>query len=507
MSKIKKITINTFFIILALLFIYLLFNVIFFNNTTLSKISFVNLIIGIMVYILFTYLFYKLYNKYIKNKKILTILFCFLFICFQFIFSYIFMVLPSWDFGAVYDSVINDLTKNYSIFDAWYFYRYSNNIGLAILLKIVFAVFNLLSINSNYWIYIGITFNILMIDLAIFYLYKTLKIFFVEKISNFFLICTLFITPFITYCPIFYTDTLSMPFSIAAIYYFSKFFIENKKKIVNLILCGVFLGIGICIKFTVIITLIAIIITMFFIKVKGNIKFKFFSTLLIILVTIIPYSSMNIIEYKYMDKELLNSEKFPTVHWIMMGLNEDKNGANGAYFNPDVVFTGNFKNMEEKKKNDIIMIKNRIKEMYKNHKIKKFYTQKAVFVWGDGTFYAPEKLRRVPIKDYNIKNMVLGNEKQTIIYRTICQTQIVLFLTFIILSILLRNKLDKKQQQILLLTSVIIFGVFLFFLIWEARSRYIVNFIPIILIQVYLGVIALCNYLKEKRYNKYEKRK
>lgn len=502
MDKVKKRIINVFYAVFALLFLYLLINIIFFNNTEFSKVNFINLFIGIIVYVLLTLLFYKIYNEYIKNKKIITIFFCFLFICFQFIFSYIFMVLPSWDFGIVYNSVVDDLTLNNSIFDNLYFYRYCNNIGLAVLLKILFGVLKLLSIKSSCWLYIGIAFNILMIDISVFYLYKTLKIIFKEKISNFFLICTLFVTPFITYCPIFYTDTLSMPFIVAAVYYFSKYFIEDNKKTIYLILCGLSLGIGTCIKSSVIITLIAIIIMMFFIK--GKFKSKVFSTVLIILVTIIPCFSLKLIESKYMDKNLLNSEKFPITHWIMMGLNEDKNGSNGTYSYFDVLFTDSFKNIKEKKKNNIIVIKSRINEMYKNHEMIEFYTKKAMFVWGDGTFYAQEKLRRDPIKDYSIKNKVLGNKRQARIYLTICQTQEVLFLIFIVLSLILKNKLDENQRKILLFTSTIIFGVFLFFLIWETRSRYIVNFIPIILIQVYLGVVATYNYLKEKRYLKNE---
>lgn len=501
-NKIKNNTIKIFYCIMVLLFSYLFINIIFFNNTAISKVDFLSLIIGVIIYIFCTLVLYKLYNK-IKTKKVLvTIIFCISFFIFQLIFSYVFTVLPSWDFGAVYDSVINSLGGSEGLLSNVYYYRYSNNIGMAILLKIVFSIFNFIGVGKSHLLYVGIVFNILMIDVSIFYLYRISNILFNKKTSNFFLICTLFITPFITYCPIFYTDTLSMPFSIMAIYYFIKFYMNDNKKI-YLVLCGFLLGIGTCIKFTVIITLIALIIFMFLAEEK--IRKKTIDILILSMVTLTPYISLNFIENKIMDRDLVDLEKFPITHWIMMGLN--KSGEiNGSFSYDDVAFTESFETINEKKENNIRIIKQRIEKYIKNNELAEFYTKKAVYVWGDGSFYAPEKLKRHPVRNLKIKNAIIGNEKQSKIYYVICQVQVTLFCLFTILAVIFRKRLDDKQRKILLITSLIIFGNFMFFMIWEARSRYLVNFLPVFLIQVYLGIMATTNYLSEKRSLKNERR-
>lgn len=486
--------INIFYIVFILLFLYLITNVIFFNNTAISKVGIFELVVGIIIYFMCTVFLYKLYNKCEKHRKLFTIIFGVVFVIVQFLFSYLFSVSPTWDFGSVYDAVVSSFEPGITIMNE-YLYKYNNNIGIAFMLKIVFSFFMMIGMKSSYLLCVGIIFNICMIDISLFYLYKILSMLFKKELSRFFIVCALFVTPFITYCPIFYTDTLSMPFSIVAIYYFSKFFVEDDRKFRYLGFCGILLGIGICIKFTVSITLIAMMIFVFF--TNDKIKEKVFSSFLIILIAIIPYFSLNIIESKCMDSELLNIRKVPLTHWIMMGLRENKSGANGEFSYEDLRFTEGFKTIDEKKENNIKVIKKRITEYIHKHKLMDFYTKKAVFVWGDGTFYAPEKLRRSPIVFSKLKNMILGNGKQTKVYHIICQTQIVLLLLFIVLALIFRKKLNEKQQKLLLLTSTIIFGNLIFFSIWESRSRYLVNFIPVFLIQVFLGVFVTYLYLKE----------
>lgn len=231
MSSIKKSIINFFLTLLCALFIYILINIVFFNKSSLSNINFLNLIVGIIIYLSISFIFYKIFEKYIKKKKRLLIIFFVAFIIFQILFSYIFKVKPSlWDFGDVNDIVMSDLFFGKNILKHWYFHRYSNNVGLALLLKYVFLPFKLLGFKMNYFILIGIGLNIIMIDISLLYLYKTLKLFLSDDNSKYFLICSLLVTPFITYCPIFYTDTLSMPFVIIPIYYFIKYFINDDKK-------------------------------------------------------------------------------------------------------------------------------------------------------------------------------------------------------------------------------------------------------------------------------------
>ena len=60
-----------------------------------------------------------------------------------------------------------------------------------------------------------------------------------------------------------------------------------------------------------------------------------------------------------------------------------------------------------------------------------------------------------------------------------------------------RKYLSKDQKQLQLFLNIIIFGFLLFLIIWETRSRYIVNIIPVLLLASYLGIIALNNKIKK----------
>ena len=103
-----------------------------------------------------------------------------------------------------------------------YFYRYENKVALAIFLRIIFDDFSKFGVFD--FLPIAIVLNIFMIDIAIFY-----------------------------------TDTFAFPFVSASLYYFFQYIWEGRKN-KNLIICGLLIEIGSCLKITVIFILIAIII-------------------------------------------------------------------------------------------------------------------------------------------------------------------------------------------------------------------------------------------------------
>ena len=54
-------------------------------------------------------------------------------------------------------------------------------------------------------------------------------------------------------------------------------------------------------------------------------------------------------------------------------------------------------------------------------------------------------------------------------------------------------KKPEKNETILRLS---IFGLFLFLLIWETRSRYLVNYLPVMQIISFIGIERLYEFLK-----------
>lgn len=477
---------------MAIIFTYLLFNIIFNNHNYLTNIKALSLVLFSAFYLIIVYLINKALNKYIKNSKKYIIISTIIFIILQLIFAYIFAVIPEWDFGAIYYGAIQNITGKIPFHKYNYLYIYQNNIGYGLLLSLIFYPIKLIGLN-NYMAYgiVGIILNIICIDVSLLTLLKIIRQYFEKTQQNIFWLLALLYTPFITYVPIFYTDTLSLPFIVGGVYFILKI-INNEKNLLNIAISGLLLGIAYTLKPTAIIIIIAFII--FYSIFTNEHIIKRLTTISIILVAFaLPLISLNIYKQIYFDQQKIEEKSFPITHWLMMGLK-----GNGGYNQEDVDYTSSFIGKENKKQANIKIINKRIKELVKEKKIISFYTNKALYVWGDGTYYAPAKLSVNPIKDLEIKGYILPTGKNKI-FILIAQCQLVLTILFIILGIILRKYLSKQQQKLQLFLNISIFGIFLFELIWEARSRYLVNMIPILLLSCYLGVTATIKFIQSKK--------
>ena len=127
----------------------------------------------------------------------------------------------------------------------------------------------------------------------------------------------------------FYTDSLSLIFPVLFYYLYLCLKGENdrKKQIIYLAAMGLSLTIGMMIKFTVVIVLIAVVIDAFL-----YIPWK--KALLILVVSLAFYGVIKSIYnhniYKnYISDEQYQNLKTPYWHWIMMGLQ------NNGYYNPE----------------------------------------------------------------------------------------------------------------------------------------------------------------------------
>lgn len=479
----KKRLINIFYCFMFLIFIYLIINIIFNNKTGFSNP--VMLAVFSVVYIIIFFLLYKFFITKIKNKKKLFIISFFVLFIVQLLFGYLFAVRPTWDFGAVNDSVIWDLTNTMKLNNNNYFYRYNNNIGIFLFLKLFYSFIYLFTSSSFVLKLFGMLLNIFLIDVGIIFLYKIFNLFFNDEEVNLFLLLTLVFTPFITYVPIFYTDTFSLPFGIMSLYYYFYYFNSGIKHKRYIIMSGFLLGIGCCLKFSLFIIFIAIII---YNLVREKFIFKKFIFVVgnILISMIIPIVCLNIYTKVTFDSEWIEKESFPIWHYFMMGLKND-----GGYNQEDVDYTSSFNGKDNKKKRDIKVLRERLSNYISNGELLSFYTRKAVYTWGDGTFFAHRKLALEPVFDYKIREYVIEYNGNNYAYKLLAQVQSVLMLIFIVIGIFYRKYLSKKQQDLQILLNIIIFGVFVFFLMWEARSRYIVNFIPILLLSSYLGIVAI----------------
>jgi len=483
-EKITSFVIQFFSILFSILFSGIIITLII-NPYHFIKINYLAVLIGILLFIGLFYILWKYQDKIFQYKALNRIMILF-YIGIQILIGYCFMVKPSWDFGEVFNIAVDFAKNDHPIFGAPYLYNCDNNIMITVLLELIFKAGYLVGIR-NHFVELGILINIVMIDVSIFYFYR-----FIKKIHKGtckpFLVFAMFFSPLLFYIPIFYTDTITLPFMIIGLYYIYMYLYE-KDKILYLIIAGLLIGIGGTLKPTVLILLIAILINCILNKNK-KINYYIFVPVLVGC-AILPLLGQKVFINQFFDKEAIKEYRIPTEHYILIGLEN-----NGEFSEKRYQEINQIKGSQNKIDITRKKIKERVKEMIKNQEVIPFYWKKISYTWTDGTFFSHVKLARNPSHPEYTK--WVESKNNDILYWTISQSQWIIVLGLIISGTVLRKYLKKEMKELQFILNITIFGIFLFLLIWETRSRYLVNFVSLLLLDAYIGINAITNYRKMK---------
>ena len=354
---------------------------------------------------------------------------------------------------------------------------------------------------------IGTMFNMFCIDLAAVFTFLTVKKAFNSYNKGIFaLIIFTTISPIFIYTCIYYTDTLSMFFAPLMIYVF--LFIKNeeniKKNIAFSLLLGAITVIGMMLKMTVIIVLIAIIIRLIFSSTNAMHKIITIFSIIVIMICMLLCKSF-VTKKLYERYDINKEEQIPYTHWVMMGLK-----GNGGYNEEDFQYTKSFKTKEEKTTANIAEIQNRISNIVETKNFK-FIMNKFLYVWGDGTYFC---LNKVVYKFGDTKTALIHFQDSWKVktYLNLAQIRHISMLLLILISyfIFIKRKNGDNKKDVEIISKLIIMGMVTFFMIWEARSRYLVNFIPILIICEIYGIDNIINKFelrKIKMLNEKEKEK
>ena len=250
-----------------------------------------------------------------------------------------------------------------------------------------------------------------------------------------------------------------------------------------------FLGVGGVLKATVLIPFIAIMIYAILRRQDG---YKTFLTWMLLLV-LIPVMGNRMITHTFFSQERLKEERIPINHYIMIGLEND-----GGFSDELYKLTTSTSGEENRKKIENERIHNRLEELKDNHGFLAFYNRKISFTWTDGTFFSYEKLRRKPYhKEYT--KYVLSDKGEDRLYWALSNAKWFILLLLMVVGTVLKKYLRKEIRDFQFILNLSIIGLLLFLLIWETRSRYLVNYSPIFLINGYIGLNAIINYRKDKQ--------
>lgn len=349
--------------------------------------------------------------------------------------------------------------------------------------------FKLVSIFTRPTILSGIILNIMMIN-ATFVLFV---VFIRKAFSNKAAILSVFVwilfLPFWLYIPIFYTDTFSLPFMMGAILlayqliHTDVYLTESKYSIV----IGIILCTGMLLKTSVAILFIGILIFIVFFK---SWKHSVVCCSLVAVGFLFVYGSFHLWSSNTSMVDLTDSEnlKKPYTHYLMMGLE-----GHGGWNKDDTSYTMNIYGAKQKKEANWDRINARLSNYGPSGYIHFLY-KKAAWTWGDGTYYACCKLSRKPLHSSKLHDYVLSTGTHYNEFKQVCDGYQMLLLLLTLVSA--GHCLLKKDFNILFLLQVTLFGICIFLLLWETRSRYLLNFVPLLLVTSIDGVLVLYNTLR-----------
>lgn len=467
----KNILKKGFNLIFLICFVYILYNAIFNNGVNLFNWNKYIIALGVIFNIAILILSYKYVNRKTKiNTKIL-IPICFIVIfIIQCIVGNLFKVLPNWDIKYLVQgaySYINGETDYLS-----YLYRYSNNIAIQILFIVLLKISNLIKIIDYY--NIAILFNIVIIDITLLFTYLVAKKIFDTKKAFIIFLSIASMTPIYLYVPIIYTDTLSMLFPILILYLYVTAKEKTNKKMQYYGLMAIAISVGISLKITVIIMPIAIVIYEILNRNKKEILFISITIIIAFLITLLIRNIIIKNVFTSWNEKDYNNEKFPITHWIMMGLSDA-----GKYNEEDVEYTKSFTTLEEKKENNKKEINKRIKNITLNS-----IRRKLMYTWGDGTYFAVNTLDYDAINEGFHQKLIFKRGEYHQYYQYYTQIQHITIITLIIIVTIFQ----KQEIDYIFILRLSIFGLFIFLLIWETRSRYLIHYLPIMQIIAFAGI-------------------
>lgn len=453
--------------------------------------------IGICLYILtITFLYKYVFKRIEKFKYVEYIMFILFFVIATFIGLYFRLDIQGpqgkWDMGTCFE-IADEWVREGTYTNTFYPSQFPNNIMMIVIDSVILTGFKIVGIDDFIR---GIT----IVDAIVVSLSVILSFFIVKKILDrkkalLYMFIALLTTPLYLFVAEYYTDTYSMLTAVLLFYFWLILRDGKKKKITKFLLCmlyAVILFFAIKIKVTSAFVFIAIL---FYELVQGE-----YMLVLKRYICIVPITACLIILFnvtvvnKLAPAENRDRNEVPTEHWIMMGMN-----GVGSFSYEEYAITLAPENVTYAQRRDVARktIIERLKTRSADEHIKNL-NAKLGFAWHDGTFWAYRVLRIGPIKEGTLHKYVLVDYEESKYYKYIPQTLHFAMLIFIFFNVcrIIREKNWKTKEIIPIVTMI---GYMIFLLIWENRSRYLVNIIPIMLMAQINGIDFVADRIYKKK--------
>lgn len=422
--------------------------------------------------------------------------------CIQLFLIYQLVSEVGWDSGAVIHAALGwDSVEESNA----YLSVYPNNLFLVFFYRIIFRIFKVSSIMQAYQLTALI--NLLGIQISMYYLYRALCLLFSKKevyLGMFFFVMLFVFSPWIV---IPYSDVVSMPFNSFLCYQYlcigagkTAGIYERKSRSIFL---GMITFIGMCIKPTVLIVSIAGWAYLWIKTEKGKLTHFLECCLIFSLTILLLDGGWNNYTNRQTYFDINQEQRMTYTHYLMLGLNNNR----GVYTQEDCEISQNEQSVKSREAKNWKEIKNRLVQKgfigYLRHiwdKSCMIHSEGNFFWGGEGGMYF---LNFDLSKHSRIRNIYYINGANYSIYKYCAQG-----VWFVILLVCGFGVLSFEQTRVeeRWMISLSIWGIILFNVLFEARSRYLIPFLTFYVIMFCYGIQVIRtkkeNFLKRIRMNR-----
>lgn len=288
-----------------------------------------------------------------------------------------------------------------------------------------------------------------------------------------------------------YTDTFSLPFVVLTLFFAQRVMDAKtpRAQLAYALLCALMATLGGQIKMTVAIVLIAACICWLLTLPLAR------AALLSLLCVAVMAGGTAFLHRAVLadvvDDQVYAQQRMPAIHWVMMSIPTSQNPY-GSYSGGDYGRT--WRMMDEGASRAEIMdsiferMKDRVYTLrYPNRLVLAALRKNASFV-GDGTFGMTEMLDDYPVRENVVSSYVLEGRPHYRAYSALCTG---IWGAHLLLSCIGCALAIRRYDLRTALLCVALFGLMLFLMIWETRSRYFFGFMPVMLLLSCAGVMGL----------------
>ena len=459
--------------IAVLMWIFVIGN---FNGVSKAIAVIVSLPLALMAFTFIYKLICKYDNKLKKNARLfsfiaLSVMFVLLLICgFMNRQNPVHTPKPSLPDVSIAIRGAQHLAAGEALSNVEYFSRYPNTHALLFFFTGIGKVLLFITGSVEHLYSVAIVINAVLITLTVLLVMKCSAMLSGTRAAAFSFVLCFFFSPLYLVMPLTYTDTIAMTAMAGTLYFFIRFI--RKQKLYNLALSGILCALGTLFKPTVAIFVIAAVIILLLSK---HSVLKRVITLLLAFAIVFTGFTIPINNSGLISDELYDTYKYPPQHWVMMSLS-----GSGGFNNEAASFTTNAGNYEQKQENinnEIIRI---VKEKGVFGTVYHLLFTKVAAMWDSGTLGLYSR----------IQDCQSDNPIQWAITTPLPSSLIAAVSQGIYASILLLSLMGaiKKRKNILFQTLLLaLFGAFVFFMLWEAEGRYMLQFMPIFFVLVAVG--------------------